>query len=137
MNILDANGQPAKPLDGPIEILAPHAPLEAPKDSYLEKMEQDLLGKVIEMPVHANVLERRTKIKQLGERRAIEMLFETVLDGPRVNLLMLRIFVAAENAEREVLKLPDAMVARLVKEFEDRAARAQEEAPEAPDGATP
>lgn len=62
-------------------------------------------------------LERTGKIKKCGERRAIELLFETKLDGDRVNLLLARIYVAAANAEREVMALGDDDVERILRDY--------------------
>lgn len=62
-------------------------------------------------------LERTGNIKAIGNRRAISLLFETKLDGDRVNLLLARIYSQAENAEREVMALGDKEVKRLVERF--------------------
>lgn len=66
-------------------------------------------------------LERTGRIVSNGDRRAIAMLFETHLDGDRVNLLLARIYSAAENAEREVKALGDKAVADIVAGIRDSA----------------
>jgi hypothetical protein len=89
MNILDSNGQPAK------------------REQPLENV----------VPMPEPELERTGRIKACGDRRAIELLFETKLDGDRVSLLLARIYVAAENAERDVMRLGDKAVHQILEKF--------------------
>lgn len=84
-------------------------------NEQLARSPEEIADKILEMP--APELERTSKIKRCGDRRAIEMLFETKLDGNRVNLLLARIYVAAENAEREVMALGDKDVDRILTNF--------------------
>lgn len=77
------------------------------------------MNDLTELPDPQPELERTARIKACGERRAIHLLFETKLDGERVNLLLARIYVAAENAEREVEQLDDDDVARILKKFKE------------------
>lgn len=94
MSLLDTNGQPIKPLDEQIEP-----------------------PNVVPMPEPE--LERTARIVQKGTKRAIALLYETKLDGPRVNLLLARIYVACENAEREVMALGTKDVERILERFKD------------------
>lgn len=71
---------------------------------------------VVEMPPQ---LERMGRIVNKGKRRAIAILFETYLDGPRVNLLLARIYSQMENAEREVNRLKFKDVERILQQFKD------------------
>lgn len=111
MNILDPNdsdpkrGTPATNLPGVKE--------------FLESMDHDMKKNIalIPDPDSEPELERTARIVAKGDKRAIVMLFETNLDGDRVNLLLARIYVAAENAEREVMSLGDKDVQRILEKF--------------------
>lgn len=104
--ILDTNGRPARPLETMIEPAQPE--------------------NVVPMPEQQ--LDRTGKILQKGDRRAIAILYETKLDGPRVNLLLARIYVAMENAEREVMALGTKDVDRILERFKDSRPAADGEA---------
>lgn len=118
--IVDSNGIAARPEQIPDLILPGE---ENPNDEQAAAEPEN----VVEMPPQQ--LERTAKIKVSGNRRAIELLFETYLDGPRVNLLLARIYVAAENAEREVNRLEIKDVKRILEQFKEaRPARTDGEA---------
>lgn len=85
--------------------------------AFLKSMDDDIAKNILLYPDPPPELERTAKIKQCGDRRAIELLFETKLDGNRVNLLLARIYVAAENAEREVMNLGDKAVEEILAKF--------------------